>query len=434
ARQEKFGLFLRKRTTLAMEAFLCTVAACILVTLSQVLAPYSRGAAVTDAGAGGGGACYMMMEWKFLLPFCVLQAVIFGVLGCKLRDVDDLLNISSELRVNFMLYLLFGFPYFVLTLHYRYRTDEEVPTSLQLLISAMVVLAMVNTMWASVGGLEDAFDMMGWDYRSAFFYGGGGDEDGEASTWGPSSHGTGSAASVAAEPRRATTTRSDVKRWRQHYSDVPSIMRNANMSAAFGALANRFLCAESYNFLVSISEYRAFTGMGAGPGLQHLLFMDLCKAFVMVNAEQEINISHDQRQQILRYMAYREFSPLRESERADIFLDAEREVCQMLQLNLLSTFHNSAVFTETCAATDVEHVEWDLEEEKGLMGSGDEASEGGAVEMARRGGGSGRHGSADDVDASWQGSGSDTASWRGSGSALLSHLSLSSSTVPAPSR
>lgn len=105
-----------------MEAFLCTVAACILVALSQVLPPYSRGPTVTDAGAGGGGACYMMMEWKLLLPFCVLQTVIFGVLGCKLANVDDLLNISSELRVNFMLYLLFCFPYFVLTLHYRYRT------------------------------------------------------------------------------------------------------------------------------------------------------------------------------------------------------------------------------------------------------------------------------------------------------------------------
>ncbi|CAN0419313.1 unnamed protein product [Ectocarpus sp. 12 AP-2014] len=420
-----------------MEAFLCTVAACILVALSQMLPPYSRGPTVTNAGAGGGGgACYMMMEWKFLLPFCVLQTVIFGVLGCKLANVDDLLNISSELRVNFMLYLLFCFPYFVLTLHYRYRTDEEVPTSLQLLISAMVVLAMVNTMWASVGGLEDAFDMMGWDYRSAFFLYGGGDEEGETSTWEPSSHGTGSAASVVAEPHRGTTTRSDVKRWRQHYSDVPSIMRNANMAAAFGALANRFLCAESYNFLVSIAEYRALTSRGAGPGLQHLLFMDLCKAFVMVNSEQEINISHDQRQQILRYMAYREFSPLRESERADIFLDAEREVCQMLQLNLLSTFHNSAAFTETCAATDVEHVEWDLEEEKVLIHNGDEGSSGGggAVEMTGGGGSGRRPGNAADVDASWQGSGSDTASWRGSGSALLSHVSLSSSTVPAPSR
>lgn len=70
-------------------------------------------------------------------------------------------------------------------------------------------------------------------------------------------------------------------RWRKHYSDVPSIMRNANMAAAFGALANRFLCSESFNFLVSVTEYRAFTGMmGAGPGLQHMLFNDICKVNV----------------------------------------------------------------------------------------------------------------------------------------------------------
>lgn len=50
------------------------------------------------------------------------KTVIFGVLGYRLRNVNDLLNISSELQVNFMLYLLFGLPYFVLQLHYRYRT------------------------------------------------------------------------------------------------------------------------------------------------------------------------------------------------------------------------------------------------------------------------------------------------------------------------
>lgn len=81
-------------------------------------------------------------------------------------------------------------------------------------------------------------------------------------------------------------------------------------------------------------------------------------------------------------------------------------------------------------------MEWDLEEEKGLIGSGDEGSSGGGgtLEMTGGGGSGRRHGNADDVHVSWQGSGSDTASWRGSGSALLSHVSLSSSTAPAPSR
>ncbi len=50
----------------------------------------------------------------------------------------------------------------------------------------MVVLALVNTMWASIGGLDDFFDAMGWDRPSSF-----GREDGDASTLGPSSHGTG---------------------------------------------------------------------------------------------------------------------------------------------------------------------------------------------------------------------------------------------------
>lgn len=86
--QDKFGFFLRKRTTLAMESFLCTVAVVIIVTLSQLLPPYSRGADVADAGPGG-GACYMMMEWRFLLPFCILQvrAVFVFVFMCCVAAV-----------------------------------------------------------------------------------------------------------------------------------------------------------------------------------------------------------------------------------------------------------------------------------------------------------------------------------------------------------
>lgn len=71
-RHERFGVFLRKRTTLAMEGFLCMVALAIVAMLSLFLEPYSDGWA-TSRGAPRGGQCFMMMEWKLLLPFCVLQ-------------------------------------------------------------------------------------------------------------------------------------------------------------------------------------------------------------------------------------------------------------------------------------------------------------------------------------------------------------------------
>lgn len=47
-----------------------------------------------------------------------------------------------------------------------------------------------------------------------------------------------------------------------------------------------------------------------------------------------------------QYTDYREFAALTEGERADIFADAEREVSQMLELNLLRTFHNSDAFVQ----------------------------------------------------------------------------------------
>lgn len=98
------------------------------------------------------------------------------------------------------------------------NSDQDVPTSPQFLLSAMVVLAMLNTTWASIGGLDEFLDAVGWER----LYGEDGDGDGEASTLGPSSHGTsggsgggGSAASVVGAAPRATAggvTRRDIKR------------------------------------------------------------------------------------------------------------------------------------------------------------------------------------------------------------------------------
>ncbi|CAN0026667.1 unnamed protein product, partial [Discosporangium mesarthrocarpum] len=112
ALRENYGFILRKRTTFALLAFICTVGLVITLVLQETVGRYRP---------SHSGACHMFMEWKFLLPFCILQTLIFGVLGKVLVGVDDLLNISSELRVNFMAYLVFAFPYFVVLLNYWYR-------------------------------------------------------------------------------------------------------------------------------------------------------------------------------------------------------------------------------------------------------------------------------------------------------------------------
>ena len=66
----------------------------------------------------------------------------------------------------------------------------------------------------------------------------------------------------------------------------------------------------------------------------------------MINSEQEINISHEQRTSILQYMNSSKFASLGEEERADILFDAQKEVSLMLELNLLNTLHESAAFAE----------------------------------------------------------------------------------------
>lgn len=43
-----------------------------MTVLTQTLDPYDRGMGMVKGGPGG-GECFMLMEWKFLLPLCVLQ-------------------------------------------------------------------------------------------------------------------------------------------------------------------------------------------------------------------------------------------------------------------------------------------------------------------------------------------------------------------------
>lgn len=94
-----------------MEAFLCAVALCIVVAVSEVLQPYKQGFGVTRGGPRG-GACLMMMEWRFLLPFCFLQvtmglvvprlgftvgAFVVGVAGIVWIDVLDTLVVTVKI-------------------------------------------------------------------------------------------------------------------------------------------------------------------------------------------------------------------------------------------------------------------------------------------------------------------------------------------------
>ena len=72
------------------------------------------------------------------------------------------------------------------------------------------------------------------------------------------------------------------------------------------------------------------------------------QAHIAVNSDREINISHDQRRDILQFMNSRKFSLLTEAERASIFVEAQREVSRMLELNVLPSLHGSKAFAEVC--------------------------------------------------------------------------------------
>lgn len=70
------------------------------------------------------------------------------------------------------------------------------------------------------------------------------------------------------------------------------------------------------------------------------------------NAADKQPNKHTNKRTNKQYAVYRKFSPLSEAEKGDIFREAEREVSQMLQLNLLLTFHKSAAFAEVRVLSD----------------------------------------------------------------------------------
>lgn len=76
------------------------------------------------------------------------------------------------------------------------------PTYLQLLISAMVVFATVNTMWVSIGGVDDMYEFMGWER----------DHDEDDSTVGPSSQSGSVISAGGPSPVMSSVTRHDTQR------------------------------------------------------------------------------------------------------------------------------------------------------------------------------------------------------------------------------
>ncbi|CAM9520498.1 unnamed protein product [Choristocarpus tenellus] len=128
------------------------------------------------------------------------------------------------------------------------------------------------------------------------------------------------------------------------------------LASAFEDFARRALCHESVQFLVDVSRYQEgnFSGVTSelgSAGNQYEVFTIIVKTYIVHSAPQEINISSRDKKTILDISCagLPFFSYMADEERRLVFAQAYKEVCDMLEANLLQRFMQSKEFTQVRA-------------------------------------------------------------------------------------
>ncbi|KAG5185984.1 hypothetical protein JKP88DRAFT_288823 [Tribonema minus] len=122
------------------------------------------------------------------------------------------------------------------------------------------------------------------------------------------------------------------------------------MCAAFSKHVERNLCFESWHFMVVTENYSL--GLFEDPEAQHQAFKAIVAEFIMPGSTYEVNIDTKLRNQVLRMMPQEKFVELSDLERSSAFVPQVREVCKMLDQNVLWKFLESTECEQATQETE----------------------------------------------------------------------------------
>ncbi|CAM9308829.1 unnamed protein product [Choristocarpus tenellus] len=121
------------------------------------------------------------------------------------------------------------------------------------------------------------------------------------------------------------------------------------LAPAFEDYARKALCQESVQFLTHVSRYEDgnFTNESdQGMWFQFETFSFIVRTYICSGSPEEVNISFEDKKRILQILdrGICDFARLSSQQRRDVFVEAYKEVCDMLEANLLQRFMTTEEF------------------------------------------------------------------------------------------
>jgi len=130
------------------------------------------------------------------------------------------------------------------------------------------------------------------------------------------------------------------KHFEEKESQISIILNEPNQAEAFREHAKRYFCTESVDFCAEVLWYKHSTEIEClTRSVQTQIyeyFLGILNEFIMPGATSEVNISHSQKQHLLQYKNFDQFSTLSRLEIRAVFNEAEQEVEKVLKPILCS--------------------------------------------------------------------------------------------------
>lgn len=255
---------------------------------------------------------------SFSLPPPLLTAVASTCILWRLRHVDDLINMSRDIRVVAIV-LLVTFP---LNLTGKMLLQ---PHSLQQKYTMIAYFTLSYTPIVWILNIRPAREILLQQPQRRLlpFFRRVSMQDARV----------GVAPSASLNARRASCADS---------SRLSVIMAIGTLRAAFGEFCCRSLCGESFQFVEDVAEFNEYVLLEAEMDAKKFKgfggYVAIVNDYIRDSSHSEVNIDSRTKKEILKWCTFDAYSTLNIEERMTIFSRAEKEVLGMLADNLLNRF------------------------------------------------------------------------------------------------